>query len=84
MTRPYSIYRVYDHGDGTASVDWETDDDDDCGYPNHIYSSATYEFKSLEKALAFTGRTRVGIGQDVTVYLDGEIYKGEVISADKN
>lgn len=53
-------------------VEWETNDDNDDGYDDGEVTRDEYRFFTIDDALSFTGRTRVGLyGQRVTVTLDG-------------
>lgn len=70
----YSTYRIRTGIYGTnAVVEFETNDDDDDGYPDGEVVRAEYRLPSLDRALAFTGKSRHGLyGQPVNVYLNGE------------
>lgn len=54
-------------------VEWATNDDNDDGYADEEMTRDEYRFLDVERAIHFTGRTRIGFyGQPVTVTLDGE------------
>jgi hypothetical protein len=73
MSDTYTIYRIYTSADGSASVEWETNDDNDDGYPDGEVTKATYGFATVEKAKKFAGTSHTGLqGQPVDVYLDGK------------
>lgn len=68
----FTNFRISTSDDGNAIVYFETNDDNDDGYPDPEIAKATYPFDSLDKALRFTGKTRIGMwGQQVNVYLNG-------------
>jgi hypothetical protein len=73
MPDTYCIFRIYSSANGKATIDWETNDDDDDGYPDGEVTRETFHFPSLKKALAFAGKSHTGLyGQPVDVYLDGK------------
>lgn len=53
-------------------VEWSTNDDNDDGYDDGEVTRDEYRFDTIDAAISFTGRTRIGLyGQPVTVTLDG-------------
>lgn len=73
MSEIYSIFRIWREQGGRCRVEYETNDDDDDGYPDAEVARATYHCKSLKQALELTGKSRIGVyGHSVDVYLDGE------------
>jgi len=66
----YTTFRIYDAAGGGYTVNWQTNDNDDDGYPDGYDTKASYKFPTLEKAVKFTGITRTGYyGQPVQVFL---------------
>lgn len=73
MSEIYSIFWIWRQPDGSCKVEFETNDDDDDGYPDPEVVRATYHPKSLKLALELTGKSRIGVyGHCVDVYLDGK------------
>ncbi len=73
----WTIFRIWQNqpgpGDHHITVEYESNDDDDDGYPDREVVRATYYPRTLEGALQVTGKSRIGLyGQPVDVYLDGE------------
>lgn len=59
--------------DQSVRIECETNDDDDDGYPDGEIERWTMTFPTVDAALAYAGKCRVGVsGVIVTVTLDGE------------
>lgn len=68
----WTIYDIITNSDGSARVEWATNDDDDDGLPDREIARASWNFKSVEEAKRFSGASRTGCsGCEVTVRLDG-------------
>ena len=76
MSGIYSIFRVWTSrivktGKLEYVVEFETNDDDDDGYPDGEVVRAVYHCESLKQVFGLTGKSRTGMyGQPVDVYLD--------------
>lgn len=72
----YTRYEIYGDDD-RADVSMETNDDLDSGYPS-VHSTFNTSFDrranqtALQRALAYTGESRYGIGHVVEVHVNGE------------
>ena len=74
-TKTYTRFDIYtSEGTGKVKVRYESNDDNDDGYPDDDVVTGEYEYPSLESALKFVGhRSHTGsYGQPVSVYVDGE------------
>ncbi len=78
MSETWTIFRIWrSHvvgpGGRPITVEYESNDDDDDGYPDREVVRAAYFPRTLEDAMKVTGKSRTGFyGQPVDVYLDGE------------
>lgn len=67
----WTVFRIWQN-DGIITVDFETNDNNDDGYPDPEVTRATYHPKTLEAALSLAGKSRCGVyGHRVYVYLNG-------------
>ncbi|WP_188187548.1 hypothetical protein [Nonomuraea sp. SYSU D8015] len=77
----WSTYHI--HGtDDAAEMHWATNDDEDTGYPG-VHAQDTYRFQRNERGTAIQqavrqagGGSRQGVGHKVSVFINGEEYKG--------
>jgi hypothetical protein len=74
----WSRWDIYSVGPDKFELLYQTNDDDDDGWPDGETVSATYGPMSWKRALHLTGGgSRIGLyGQPVDVYLDGVKFFG--------
>ena len=73
MCNIYSQYQLWESDAGVV-IEYESNDDNDDGYPDVEIVKARYHASSLEAALQITGgKSHIGLyGQPVDVYLNGD------------
>jgi len=71
VVETWTIFRIQDTPTG-LTIEYESNDDDDDGFPDREVVRATYYPRTLEAALQVTGKSRIGLyGQPVDVYHNG-------------